>query len=239
VQRKQEADARASSDSIHYYQVDHLGTPLELFDQHGNSVWEARYKAWGSVWRFDAEQIKQPLRFQGQYWDEESGLHYNRHRYYDPVTGRFVTQDPIGLDGGHNLYQYVPNPAGLIDPLGLKMRSAKTVRFSQDGYSASFGNGGCVNELAYHLKDSPAFAAKIEPIRLVRFKDLPSDVQTKLTAQGANSNMVFSLDNRRLAAAKQAGVDVNSRWATSEEIRKEATIRRFSTKNAGKSACLN
>jgi RHS repeat-associated protein len=119
AQRKQEADARANSDLIHFYQVDHLGTPLELFDQHGNSVWEARYKAWGSVWRFDAEQVKQPLRFQGQYWDEESGLHYNRHRYYDPVTARFVTQDPIGLAGGSNEYRYSMNPTYWIDSLGL------------------------------------------------------------------------------------------------------------------------
>ncbi len=64
------------------------------------------------------EQL-QSLRFQGQYFDVETGLHYNRFRYYDPDCGRFVSQDPIGLKGGNNLYQYAPNPGGWVDPLGL------------------------------------------------------------------------------------------------------------------------
>jgi RHS repeat-associated protein len=59
------------------------------------------------------------LRFQGQYFDAETGLHYNRHRYYNPGAGRFLTPDPIKLAGGLNSYQYVPNPTGWVDPLGL------------------------------------------------------------------------------------------------------------------------
>jgi RHS repeat-associated protein len=59
------------------------------------------------------------VRFQGQYLDREIGLHYNTFRFYDPDVGRFTTPDPIGLAGGYNLYQYAPNTAGWIDPLGL------------------------------------------------------------------------------------------------------------------------
>ena len=67
-----------------------------------------------------------PFRFQGQYYDEESGLHYNRFRYYDPEIGRFVSQDPIGLMGGMNLFEYAPNPVGWVDPFGLsKARNCK------------------------------------------------------------------------------------------------------------------
>ena len=66
-----------------------------------------------------ANDIETPLRFQGQYFDAESGLHYNRHRYYQPETGRFLTPDPIRLAGGLNNYQYVPNPVNWVDPLGL------------------------------------------------------------------------------------------------------------------------
>ncbi|WP_205880130.1 RHS repeat-associated core domain-containing protein, partial [Lampropedia aestuarii] len=63
--------------------------------------------------------LSQNLRFQGQYYDAETGLHYNRFRYYDPDCGRFVSQDPIGLAGGLHLYQYSSNPVAWIDPLGL------------------------------------------------------------------------------------------------------------------------
>jgi len=67
----------------------------------------------------DVNEVDNPLRFQGQYFDAETGLHYNRHRYYNPSAGRFLTPDPIKLAGGLNSYQYVPNPTGWIDPLGL------------------------------------------------------------------------------------------------------------------------
>ena len=70
-----------------------------------------------TVW---GELTDQSIRFQGQWHDVETGLHYNRFRYYDPEVGRFIHQDPIGLLGGFNLYQYAPNPLGWIDPFGLR-----------------------------------------------------------------------------------------------------------------------
>ena len=105
-----------------YYQLDHLGTPQELTDFGGEIVWSAKYNAYGKVTHLafgGGEQLEQPLRFQGQYFDAESGLHYNRHRYYDPDVGRYLTPDPIKLAGGLNQYQYTPNPTGWVDPLGL------------------------------------------------------------------------------------------------------------------------
>jgi RHS repeat-associated protein len=105
-----------------YYQLDHLGTPQELTDFGGEIVWSTKYNAYGKVTRLafgGGEQLDQPLRFQGQYFDTESGLHYNRHRYYDPEVGRYLTPDPIKLAGGLNQYQYTPNPTGWVDPLGL------------------------------------------------------------------------------------------------------------------------
>ncbi|MGG7651802.1 RHS repeat domain-containing protein, partial [Pseudomonas sp. ES4] len=105
-----------------YYQLDHLGTPQELTDYSGDIVWSATYNAYGQLTRLvfgGGEQLEQPLRFQGQYFDAESGLHYNRHRYYDPEVGRYLTPDPIKLAGGLNQYQYTRNPTGWVDPLGL------------------------------------------------------------------------------------------------------------------------
>ncbi|UGS89370.1 RHS domain-containing protein (plasmid) [Ralstonia wenshanensis] len=111
-------------DSLAWYQCDHLGTPQELTDQTGEIAWSAHYKAWGAAQEVisDAARkagIQNPLRFQGQYFDHETGLHYNRHRYYDPSSGRFISKDPIGLAGGLNVYQYAPNTVQWVDPLGL------------------------------------------------------------------------------------------------------------------------
>ncbi|GFM66098.1 hypothetical protein PSCICJ_22160 [Pseudomonas cichorii] len=102
-----------------YYQLDHLGTPQELTDYSGEILWSAQYRAYGNLSALDVAEIDNPLRFQGQYFDAETGLHYNRHRYYNPGTGRFLTPDPIKLAGGLNNYRYVPNPTGWVDPLGL------------------------------------------------------------------------------------------------------------------------
>ncbi|MGY2363771.1 RHS repeat-associated core domain-containing protein, partial [Pseudomonas azotoformans] len=103
----------------YHYQLDHLGTPQELTASDGEIVWSAHYRAYGETTRLDTAKIDNPLRFQGQYFDPESGLHYNRHRYYNPDIGRYLTPDPVKLAGGINAYQYVTNPTGWIDPLGL------------------------------------------------------------------------------------------------------------------------
>ncbi|WP_455827938.1 RHS repeat-associated core domain-containing protein, partial [Pseudomonas kilonensis] len=103
----------------YHYQLDHLGTPQELSNPEGEIVWSAHYRAYGEIARLDVGKIDNPLRFQGQYFDQESGLHYNRHRYYNPDIGRYLTPDPVKLAGGINAYQYVPNPTGWVDPLGL------------------------------------------------------------------------------------------------------------------------
>jgi RHS repeat-associated protein len=106
-----------------YYQLDHLGTPQELTDYSGAIMWSAKYRAYGNLAALDVAEIDNPLRFQGQYFDAETGFHYNRHRYYSPSTGRFLTPDPVKLAGGLNNYQYAPNPTGWVDPLGLMFKA--------------------------------------------------------------------------------------------------------------------
>uniref|UniRef100_A0A923FR92 RHS domain-containing protein n=4 Tax=Pseudomonas marvdashtae TaxID=2745500 RepID=A0A923FR92_9PSED len=108
-----------------YYHNDHLGTPQELTSHQGEVVWAARYNGYGKLTELrhgDGPRLHQPLRFQGQYHDLESGLHYNRYRYYNPETGRYLTADPIKLAGGLNGYRYTLNPTGWVDPLGLNAR---------------------------------------------------------------------------------------------------------------------
>ncbi|MNG96392.1 putative deoxyribonuclease RhsC [compost metagenome] len=113
-------EGEGTDTEVFHYQLDHLGTPLALTRDNGATAWQVRYRAYGNVWREEIAEVATPLRFQGQYFDAETGLHYNRYRYYQPETGRFITPDPIGLAGGLNNYQYAPNPTGWVDPLGLK-----------------------------------------------------------------------------------------------------------------------
>ncbi len=103
---------------LYYFHTDQIGTPLEMTDREGQIVWQATYKAWGAVEKLTVNEVEQNLRFQGQYFDDETGLHYNTFRYYDPEVGRFVTQDPISLSGGMNFYSYAPSPNNWVDPLG-------------------------------------------------------------------------------------------------------------------------
>jgi len=113
----------AQSGQVYLYQTDHLGTPVLVTDLVGTivgkTVWAARYAPYGRVEPVVAT-IEQPWRLPGQYEDPETGLHYNRQRYYDPDTGRFLTPDPIGQEGGLNIYVYAEaDPINHSDPLGL------------------------------------------------------------------------------------------------------------------------
>ncbi|EDW4194657.1 type IV secretion protein Rhs [Salmonella enterica subsp. enterica serovar Typhimurium] len=113
---------KGESRQVWYYHTDVTGTPQEVTAADGTLVWAGYIRGFGE----NAADISnsgayfhQPLRLPGQYFDDETGLHYNLFRYYAPECGRFVSQDPIGLAGGLNLYQYAPNPIRWIDPLGL------------------------------------------------------------------------------------------------------------------------
>jgi RHS repeat-associated protein len=116
------ADTLATSDIVRYYQCDQLGTPVELLDVDGRVLWASSYRVWGQPIPMLQTKVVQPLRFQGQYHDSETGLHYNLHPYYDPKVGRFTSPDPIGLAGGVNVYQYTINPISWVDPSGLTAR---------------------------------------------------------------------------------------------------------------------
>ena len=124
---------------MYYFHTDQVGLPEELSNAQGQLVWQASYKTWGNTqaeeWKIveadggrvhsldagdqpENEARQQNLRFQGQYLDRDTGLHYNTFRYYDPDIGRFISPDPIGLAGGINLGSYSPNPIAWVDPWG-------------------------------------------------------------------------------------------------------------------------
>jgi len=107
------------STEIYYFHLDHLGTPQVMTDKNGVVVWKANYRPFGEV-EIVVGDVGNDFRFPGQYFDDESGLHYNWYRYYDSGVGRYLRADPIGLGGGTNLYAYtLNNPVNLIDTDGL------------------------------------------------------------------------------------------------------------------------
>ena len=129
-----------------YIHTDQIGIPREMTDQFGNLLWYGEYTAWGRLKKDGRvyQNAHQPFRLQNQYYDRETGLHYNLMRYYEAETGRFINQDPIGLLGGENLYSFAPNAQAWVDPLGLAhsmfgelIRDGKTI-FSN---SYTSGNG--------------------------------------------------------------------------------------------------
>lgn len=115
-----DAQGKVGNPTLLYLHGDHLDTPRLATDASGQIAWQWQSDAFGRGEALSQGSTQVNLRFPGQYYDAESGLHYNYFRDYDPETGRYVESDPIGLDGGLNTYAYVgSNPVGLVDPNGL------------------------------------------------------------------------------------------------------------------------
>ncbi|WP_228272579.1 RHS repeat-associated core domain-containing protein, partial [Acinetobacter bereziniae] len=115
---------KAELERVAFYHCDQVGTPQTLSNELGECIWEIKQDTWGTTQEIKTANESNPLeqsnlRFQGQYYDKETGLHYNRYRYYEPYSARYVSKDPIGLNGGLHQLAYVNNPLQWIDALGL------------------------------------------------------------------------------------------------------------------------
>ncbi|MDT0457436.1 RHS repeat-associated core domain-containing protein [Streptomyces sp. DSM 41527] len=104
--------------------TDLIGTPAELVDESAQICWRTRSSLWGTTAWSSKSSAYTPLRFPGQYFDSETGFHYNFHRYYDPDTGRYISPDPLGLQPAPDSHQYVHNPLLWLDPLGLAKKGS-------------------------------------------------------------------------------------------------------------------
>jgi len=131
--------AMVSDGMLYFFHNNYLGTPVLMTDDTGTVVWEADYKPFGEANVNPNSEVVNNFRFAGQYFDEETGLHYNYFRYYDPKAGRYLAPDPIGLEGGINLFVYVLNdPVNKIDPLGLEIRVYSSDAFGIRGLNHAF-----------------------------------------------------------------------------------------------------
>ena len=124
-----------TSPSLYFVHTDHLNRPIRMTDGGENVVWDAVYNPFGGVNSITGSATNN-LRFPGQYFLMEDGLHYNWYRHYDPTTGRYAQPDPAGLLYGPGIYSYVNgNPLDSYDPYGLW-----TVQMGIS-FSYTFGNG--------------------------------------------------------------------------------------------------
>jgi RHS repeat-associated protein len=143
------AQTNPQTDTLHHIHTNYLGAVHQLTDPSATIAWEALYTPFGQAIPNASATTTTPWRLPGQYHDQETGLHYNHHRYYDPTTGRYLTPDPIGLTGGPNRYTYANNnPMTRIDPQGLTDDFVKALT-GQDS-TTFISNGLEVDALRVH-----------------------------------------------------------------------------------------
>ena len=149
---------RDEAQYLAYFHTDQIGIPREMTDIHGNLLWYGEYTAWGRLKKDGRvyQHAHQPFRLQNQYYDEETGLHYNLMRYYEPEAGRFVNQDPIGLWGGENLYWFAPNVFMWLDPWGLNCNSRKKNPRFKKRRTLTANDTGLKNHAQRHSSLSPS-----------------------------------------------------------------------------------
>ena len=151
----------------HWFITDHVGTPQKMVDESGAVVWAAAYAPFGEA-RVYKDEVTNNLRFPGQYYDVETGLHYNWHRYYDPGAGRYLRPDPIGLKGGMNVYAYTYNsPVNASDISGL-LTEVIITGGNWHGHSAINLNGTVYSNGRYNPESANSFGMKGDNILVVQ-----------------------------------------------------------------------
>ncbi len=120
--------AKLRDDKQYAVVTDHLGTPTTMYSEAGDKVWEMDLSIYGEVKKVEGFEGDCPFRYPGQYEDVETGLYYNRFRYYDPEGGFYVSQDPIGIEGGLHFHSYVPDTNSWLDPFGLRCKPIRAIR---------------------------------------------------------------------------------------------------------------
>jgi len=114
----------------YFYHNDHLGTPQKMTSVSGAVVWSAKYESFGKAEVDPGSTVVNNLRLPGQYYDQETGLHYNFHRYFLPMVARYFRTDPLGFNAGPNCYTYAfQNPVNLTDPFGLRSNFRPPIPF--------------------------------------------------------------------------------------------------------------
>ena len=190
--------------------TDHLGTPVEAYDQQGKKVWTSELDIYGKQRKFTGDKTFIPFRYQGMYFDEETELCYNRFRYYSPDTGTYISKDPIGLFGNNpNLYAYVEDCNSKVDVFGLSSfdpfsvgeitKFPKDLHFGQDRIAPNFSSIGSQADDAIVGRPISDVATDI------KVGNIDPDVMVISYTVDPTTGKNVTLNNRGLAAIAESG----------------------------------
>jgi len=173
---------------------DYIGRPIQAYNENGDVVWDTDYDIYGDLRELKGDRSFIPFRQLGQYEDQETGLYYNRFRYYSPETGTYLSQDPIGLAGNNpNFYAYVHDPNSWIDPFGLDI-----IRLRH--YTSSKGLAGIQESMIINAGDQNAVFAVRAKGRPLSMADAAEKFKVK---ENHTRNYIdFDIDDSRVEFRK-------------------------------------
>jgi RHS repeat-associated protein len=213
--------AKLKGDKKYSIITDHLGTPYQMYKNNGEILWETQLDSFGKLRMFKGEEGSCPFRYQGQYEDVETGLFYNRYRYYNPNEGFYISQDPIRTLGGITLYSYVRETNSFVDVFGLnptcritgdKVDNASDLPIIRPGTRewaeavAALQNGGRGDVRVESIQDAKALLteARGNMNNVNRYSDLAHD-----SAQYHKSYEVHQLNQHNTEGETRVGNDLD------------------------------
>ncbi|MDR0682094.1 MAG: RHS repeat-associated core domain-containing protein, partial [Dysgonamonadaceae bacterium] len=199
--------AKLTEDKNYSIITDYLGTPVQMYDEKGEKIWETELDIYGKVRTFAGRSLSDcPFRYQGQYEDIETGLYYNRFRYYSPEEGMYLSKDPIGLAGNNpTLYAYVYDSNKEIDPWGLSGGTLTIFADTHDFVGHAF-IGVTENGNTTYIGQWPKNGFKYSEIPSILVSDIPGELSyndTQYLDSPHLHSVSFDIDENQMANLKQ------------------------------------
>jgi RHS repeat-associated protein len=195
--------------------TNYMGTPEAMYREDGEAVWTCKLNSYGKVRNFQGEfKTDCPFRYQGQYEDSETGLYYNRFRYYSPEEGIYISQDPIRLNGGSSLYSYVHDTNGWVDILGLNEINDKGTLGEQNSGIVKnttripSDSGKVKYRVPDGMDDSERIIQEVKNVDKQYYSSQLKDDIAHVTRDDGDGKVILIVDNRtKITAPLQEAID--------------------------------
>ena len=225
--------AKLKGDKKYSIIADHLGTPKEMYQEDGTCCWQGELDGYGRLRLLQGDAGSCPFRYQGQYEDVETGLYYNRFRYYSPEEGIYISQDPIGLAGGNpTLYGYVKDPNSWVDQLGLS--GCKNSGISkEESFANDILNPKEIHFMQSSIKNQTGEFTVLGNANALKNGSLDPTI-LRMNVWRDKSGKIWTLDHRRLGAFRLSGLnEAPVKWSDPT-----SDLWKMTTKNGGTSIWL-